>query len=83
MFVVATLAAIVASQSLISATFSVIKQAVLLDYFPRVKIVHTSTVKEGEVYSPEVNYILMVLCVGVILIFGGGQDIGNAFGKIN
>lgn len=75
MFVIATLAAIVASQSLISATFSVIKQTVLLDYFPRVKIVHTSSVKEGEVYSPEVNYILMVLCVGVILIFGGDKTL--------
>lgn len=79
-FVIATSAAIVASQSLISATFSVIKQSVVLDYFPRVKVVHTSPSKEGEVYSPEVNYILMVLCVSVILIFGDGQDIGNAFG---
>ena len=82
MFVIATLAAIVASQSLISATFSVIKQSVVLDYFPRVKVVHTSQQKEGEVYSPEINYILMVLCVGVILGFGGGKEIGNAFGKL-
>lgn len=80
MFIIATLAAVVASQSLISATFSVIKQSVVLDYFPRVKVVHTSSSKEGEVYSPEVNYILMVLCVAVILIFGDGKDIGNAFG---
>lgn len=82
MFVIATLAAIVASQSLISATFSVIKQSVVLDYFPRVKVVHTSQQKEGEVYSPEINYILMVLCVGVILGFGGGKEIGNAFGVV-
>ncbi|CAN6549999.1 unnamed protein product [Malus baccata var. baccata] len=81
-FVVSTLAAIVASQSLISATFSVIKQSVVLDYFPRVKVVHTSTNKEGEVYSPEVNYILMVLCVAVILVFGDGKEIGNAFGVV-
>ncbi|KAL5554677.1 hypothetical protein UlMin_042078 [Ulmus minor] len=81
-FVVSTLAAIVASQSLISATFSVIKQSVVLDYFPRVKVVHTSHSKEGEVYSPEVNYILMILCVAVILIFGDGKDIGNAFGVV-
>ncbi|KAI7993274.1 putative potassium transporter 17 [Camellia lanceoleosa] len=70
MFIVATLAAIVASQSLISATFSIIKQSVMLDYFPRVKVVHTSSKKEGEVYCPEINYILMILCVAVILIFG-------------
>ncbi|KAI8560711.1 hypothetical protein RHMOL_Rhmol04G0277700 [Rhododendron molle] len=82
MFIIATLAAIVASQSLISATFSVIKQSVVLDYFPRVKVVHTSSSKEGEVYSPEINYILMVLCVAVILIFGDGKDIGNAFGVV-
>lgn len=82
-FVIATSAAIVASQSLISATFSVIKQSVVLDYFPRVKILHTSHSKEGEVYSPEVNYILMVLCVAVILIFGDGKDIGNAFGMLH
>lgn len=79
-FVIATLAAIVASQSLISATFSVIKQSVVLDYFPRVKVVHTSPSKEGEVYCPEVNYVLMILCVSIILIFGNGNDIGNAFG---
>ncbi|XP_021727952.1 probable potassium transporter 17 isoform X1 [Chenopodium quinoa] len=82
MFVVATLAAVVASQSLISATFSLVKQSVVLDYFPRVKVVHTSCSKEGEVYSPEINYILMILCVAVILIFGDGKDIGNAFGVV-
>ncbi|KAL4638083.1 hypothetical protein ACB092_03G124500 [Castanea dentata] len=81
-FIIATSAAVVASQSLISATFSVIKQSVVLDYFPRVKVVHTSNSKEGEVYSPEVNYILMILCVAVILIFGDGKDIGNAFGVV-
>ncbi|KAE8667268.1 putative potassium transporter 4 [Hibiscus syriacus] len=81
-FIIATSAAVVASQSLISATFSVIKQSVVLDYFPRVKVVHTSSNKEGEVYSPEVNYILMILCVAVILVFGDGQEIGNAFGVV-
>lgn len=82
MFVIASLAAIVASQSLISATFSVIKQSVVLDYFPRIKIVHTSSSSEGQVYSPETNYTLMVLCVAVILIFGDGKEIGNAFGML-
>ncbi|XP_028551460.1 probable potassium transporter 17 isoform X2 [Dendrobium catenatum] len=82
MFIIATLAAIVASQSLISASFSVIKQSLQLDYFPRVRIIHTSQNKEGEVYSPETNYILMVLCVLIILYFGDGKDIGNAFGVV-
>ena len=82
MFIIATLAAIVASQSLISATFSVIKQSVALEYFPRVKVVHTSRNKEGEVYSPETNYIIMMFCVGAILGLGDGKDIGNAFGVV-
>ncbi|GLT58414.1 hypothetical protein SLA2020_313070 [Shorea laevis] len=80
-FIIATLATIVASQSVISATFSVIKQSVVLDCFPRVKVVHTSPSNEGEVYSPEVNYILMILCVAVIHIFGEG-NIANAFGVV-
>ncbi|XP_076883111.1 putative potassium transporter 17 [Bidens hawaiensis] len=82
MFVIAYSAAIVASQSLITATFSVIKQSVVLDYFPRIKIVHTSSNNEGQVYSPETNYTLMLLCVAVILIFGDGKEIGNAFGVV-
>lgn len=82
MFVIATLAAIVASQSLISATFSVIKQSVALDYFPRVRVVHTSASKEGEVYCPEINFILMILCTFVLLFFGQGNSIGNAYGMI-
>ncbi|KAL9664884.1 hypothetical protein QQ045_020293 [Rhodiola kirilowii] len=80
--VLATLAAIVASQSLISATFSVIKQSVALDYFPRVKVVHTSLNHEGKVYAPEVNYVTMILCVSVVLIFGDGKEIGNAYGLV-
>ncbi|KAG0584563.1 hypothetical protein M758_3G219400 [Ceratodon purpureus] len=80
MFVIATLAAIVASQGLISATFSVIKQSVALDYFPPVKIVHTSENTEGQVYSPEVNYVLLVLCLAVVFGFQSATQIGNAFG---
>lgn len=82
MFVVSTLAAIVASQALISACFSVIKQSVALDYFPRVKLVHTSQYKEGQIYSPEINYILMFLCLAVILGFQSENQIGNAFGVV-
>jgi KUP system potassium uptake protein len=80
MLIVATLAAIVASQGLISATFSIIKQSVALDYFPRVKLVHTSESKEGQVYSPEINYTLMVLCLAVVFGFRSSATIGDAFG---
>ncbi|KAJ7517666.1 hypothetical protein O6H91_21G034200 [Diphasiastrum complanatum] len=80
MFIVSTLAAIVASQALISATFSIIKQSMAHGCFPRVKLIHTSKKQEGQVYSPEINYILMVLCLAIVIGFRNGTQIGNAFG---
>ncbi|XP_074353885.1 potassium transporter 5-like, partial [Apium graveolens] len=80
MFVIAVLAAIIASQSLISATFSIIQQSLALGCFPRVKIVHTSTKYEGQVYIPEINYLLMLACVAVTLGFRDPGKLGNAYG---
>ncbi|KAJ6903289.1 hypothetical protein NC651_020711 [Populus alba x Populus x berolinensis] len=68
-FIIATLAAVVASQSLISATFSVIKQSVVLDYFPRVKVVHTSSNKEGVVVSLVMLITTILLTLVMIMIW--------------
>lgn len=81
MFVVSTLAAVVASQALISASFSIIRQSIALGCFPRVTMIHTSDKYEGQVYSPEVNYFLMVACILITVGFRGGAEIGNAFGE--
>ncbi|KAJ4953743.1 hypothetical protein NE237_030575 [Protea cynaroides] len=80
MLVVAMLAAIVASQSLISASFSIVQQSLALGCFPRVKVVHTSPKYEGQVYVPEVNNFLMLACVAVTLGFKTTVKIGHAFG---
>ncbi|KAL3533844.1 hypothetical protein ACH5RR_007365 [Cinchona calisaya] len=80
MFVVAVLAAIIASQAMISGTFSIIQQSLSLGCFPRVKIVHTSSKYEGQVYVPEINYLLMLACVAVTLGFRTTAKIGNAYG---
>ncbi|KAJ0096118.1 hypothetical protein Patl1_17089 [Pistacia atlantica] len=80
MFVVAVLAAVIASQAMISGTFSIIQQSLSLGCFPRVKIVHTSAKYEGQVYIPEMNYLLMLACVGIILVFRDTTKIGNAYG---
>ncbi|XP_041016795.1 potassium transporter 5-like [Juglans microcarpa x Juglans regia] len=80
MFVVAILASIVASQAMISGTFSIVQQSLSLGCFPRVKIVHTSAKYEGQVYIPEVNYLLMLACVGVTLGFRSTEKIGHAYG---
>ncbi|XP_024978824.1 potassium transporter 11-like [Cynara cardunculus var. scolymus] len=80
MFVIATLAAIVASQATISATFSIIKQANALGCFPRVKVIHTSSKFLGQIYIPDINWILMVLCIIVTAGFKNQSQIGNAYG---
>ncbi|PIN05370.1 hypothetical protein CDL12_22087 [Handroanthus impetiginosus] len=80
MFVVAVLASIIASQAMISGTFSIIQQSLSLGCFPRVKIVHTSAKYEGQVYVPEINYLLMLACVFVTLGFRTTTKIGNAYG---
>ncbi|KAL7610953.1 potassium transporter 10 isoform X1 [Lactuca sativa] len=80
MFVIATLAAIVASQATISATFSIIKQANALGCFPRIKVVHTSKKFLGQIYVPDINWILMVLCIVVTVGFKNQSQIGNAYG---
>ncbi|CAM6000135.1 unnamed protein product [Sphagnum balticum] len=80
MFVLATLAAIIASQAIISATFSIVKQSVALGCFPRVKIVHTSDQFQGQIYIPEINWLLMILCLVITAGFRDTRQIGNAYG---
>ncbi|KAJ0046295.1 hypothetical protein Pint_05572 [Pistacia integerrima] len=79
-FIVAVLAAIIASQALISGAFSIIAQSLTLGCFPRVKVVHTSPKHEGQVYIPEINYILMICCVVITITFKTTEQIGNAYG---
>ncbi|KAF5729213.1 potassium transporter 10-like [Tripterygium wilfordii] len=78
--IVAVAAAIVASQATITATFSLIKQALALGCFPRVKVVHTSKKFLNQIYIPDINWILMILCIAVTAGFKNQIDIGNASG---
>ncbi|CAK7326961.1 unnamed protein product [Dovyalis caffra] len=79
-FVIATLAAMIASQAMISATFSCVKQAMALGCFPRLKIVHTSRKLMGQIYIPVINYFLMIMCIIVVSIFRETTEIANAYG---
>ncbi|GAB2231918.1 hypothetical protein Drorol1_Dr00010937 [Drosera rotundifolia] len=79
-FVIAVPSAIIASQAIISAAFAIISQSLTLGCFPRVKVCHTSSKYEGQVYIPEVNYILMVACLIITYLFKTTEKIGNAFG---
>ncbi|XP_030461776.1 potassium transporter 5-like [Syzygium oleosum] len=80
MFVVAVAAAIIASQAMISGAYAIISQSLALGCFPRVKVIHTSAKYEGQVYIPEVNYMLMVASVLVTAGFQTTTNIGNAYG---
>jgi KUP system potassium uptake protein len=77
---VATAAAIVASQALISGAFSLTRQAVQLGYCPRVTIRHTSHTEIGQIYVPEVNWAIAVSCVGLVLGFQTSSNLAAAYG---
>ncbi|XP_026452661.1 potassium transporter 10-like isoform X2 [Papaver somniferum] len=79
-FIIATGSAIIASQATISAAFSIIKQALALGCFPNVKVVHTSKIIVGQIYIPDINWILMLMCIAVTVGFRNQSQIGNAYG---
>jgi KUP system potassium uptake protein len=76
----ATLAAIIASQALISGAFSLTQQSVQLGYSPRVRIVHTSAREAGQIYIPEVNGALMIGCLLLVLYFQTSSAMAAAYG---
>ncbi|CAN6206474.1 unnamed protein product [Urochloa humidicola] len=78
--VLAILASVVGSQAIISGTFSIINQSQSLSCFPRVKVVHTSAKIHGQIYIPEVNWMLMILCIAVTVGFRNTKHMGNACG---
>ncbi|KAH0668959.1 hypothetical protein KY289_023452 [Solanum tuberosum] len=78
--VIAILAAVVGSQAIITGTFSIIKQCSSLGCFPRVKIVNTSSKIHGQIYIPEINWTLMLLCLAVTIGFRDTKRMGNASG---
>lgn len=78
--IIAILASVVGSQAIISGTFSIINQSQSLGCFPRVKVVHTSDKIHGQIYIPEINWILMILCIAVTIGFRDTKHMGNASG---
>ncbi|PZR04445.1 MAG: potassium transporter Kup [Archangium gephyra] len=80
MVVLSTAAAIIASQAMISGAFSLTRQAVQLGFMPRVTIVHTSAVNEGQIYIPEVNNLMMVACLALVLAFRESSALAAAYG---
>ena len=76
----ATLATVIASQALITAAFSVAKQAMQLGYLPRLRIAHTSIRDTGQVYVPFVNWVLYGCVVFAVVVFGSSSALASAYG---
>jgi len=77
--IIATLAAIIASQALISGSFTLINEAIRLNFWPKVKVVYPSNLR-GQLYIPSVNWLLYVGCVGVVLYFKESSGMEAAYG---
>lgn len=80
MVVIATAAAIIASQALISGAFSLTRQAIQLGYSPRLDIAHTSSQEMGQVYVPQVNWMLALCTLAIVVGFETSTALAAAYG---
>jgi KUP system potassium uptake protein len=78
--ILATAAAVIASQALISGAFSLTMQAIQLGYAPRLEIDHTSEHERGQIYLPWVNWFMMICCIGLVLGFQTSSRLAAAYG---
>ena len=76
----ATVATIIASQAVISGTFSLTRQAVQLGFFPRLNIIHTSDQEQGQIYIPFINWVLYICVVALIIIFENSSNLAGIYG---
>jgi KUP system potassium uptake protein len=80
-FIIAILSAIIASQAMLSGAFAILSKALSLGCFPSVQVIHTSKSYEGQVYIPEVNFLMGLASIIVTITFRTTTEIGNAYGK--
>lgn len=78
--IIANIAALIASRTMTTATFSCIKQSTALGCFPRLNIIHTSKRFMGQIYIPVMNWFLLFFCLAFVAAFGNTLEIGNAYG---
>jgi KUP system potassium uptake protein len=76
----ATVATVIASQSIISGAYSLTQQAIQLGFLPRMRVLHTTSQEKGQIYMPMVNWLLAVGTLGAVIIFGSSNALGGAYG---
>lgn len=77
--IISTLAAIIASQALISGSFTLVSEAIKLDLFPKLHTLYPSPLK-GQLYIPAINRILWIVCIGIVLFFQSSEKMEAAYG---
>ncbi len=80
MVILATMATIIASQAIISGVFSLTRQAVQLGFMPRMRVLHTSAMAEGQVYLPDVNIMMMLAAIALTIYFKASDNLADAYG---
>jgi len=78
--ILATVATVIASQAVITGAFSMTRQAIQLGLLPRLQIMQTSAAGHGQIYLPAVNYVLMVVTLGLAISFGSSSRLAAAYG---
>ncbi|WP_175725842.1 potassium transporter Kup [Burkholderia ambifaria] len=78
--ILSTVATVIASQSIITGAFSMTRQAIQLEWMPRMKIVQTSQAGYGQIYIGAVNWTLMIVTIGLALLFRKSENLAGAYG---
>jgi KUP system potassium uptake protein len=76
----ATIATIIASQAIISGAYSLTRQSIQLGFLPRMRVLHTASHEEGQIYMPVVNWLLAIGTLGAVITFGSSDALGGAYG---
>jgi KUP system potassium uptake protein len=76
----ATVATVIASQSIISGAYSLTQQAIQLGFLPRMRVLHTTSEERGQIYMPMVNWLLAAGTLGAVITFGSADALGGAYG---
>jgi KUP system potassium uptake protein len=76
----ATVATVIASQSIISGAYSLTQQAIQLGFLPRMRVLHTASHEKGQIYMPIVNWLLAAGTLGAVIMFGSSDALGGAYG---
>ena len=78
--ILATVATVIASQAVITGTYSLTRQAIQLGYCPRLEVTHTSESEIGQIYMPWINWVLLAAVIGLVLGFGSSSNLAGAYG---